>query len=362
MELVNRTGFAAVLFRQFDRNGRLDAVIAVRGTFDIVGGRALQVAAVQEGVQWEDRFDGDPQAAPLLRQADLVPFKPGTDVTVLGDAHCPDPAGLPAWPCGIQMTGPSGAVLLDKRLRITGPRWWRPRPRRNWRALWNKSEPDVLVDWELSAPEPAHRLPLDWRLAWGGPIADEPGAVHAGNPIGIGIVGRSTGPEAPVAAAQIELAGAPITDWQSSPVPAGLGPISGVCIDRARHAGTYDQAWLDHRDPLCPTDFDERYWQCAPPDQVITPWLRGTEHYTLSNMHATIPELTGSLPGIMLGVLAERPRMSPERFSLQLDGVHFDLRNDAGVVVLTWRTRLPMPEALGARITLAERARVAEAA
>ncbi len=85
MQLVNRTMFHAFAFRQFDREGALDGVVSVRGTFRVEPGLALATADDQEAFQWEDVYDGDPQQRPLLRQSDLVPFKPGTDVTVLGD-------------------------------------------------------------------------------------------------------------------------------------------------------------------------------------------------------------------------------------------------------------------------------------
>ena len=104
MELVNRTAFPAAAFGQFDMAGALDAIVAVSGSFVIVPGGPLRVAAYQQPFQWIDDYDGDPQTMPLLRQGDLVPFKPGTDVTVLGDAHCPassfDP-GAAHWRCGL---------------------------------------------------------------------------------------------------------------------------------------------------------------------------------------------------------------------------------------------------------------------
>ena len=99
--------------------------------------------------------------------------------------------------------------------------------------------------------------------------------------------------------------------------------------------------------------------QCAPPDQVVTPYLRGTERYALLNLHEADPNLAGHLPGIMLGVAVERPDAPPERFALALDGLHFDLRPGWERAVLTWLRRMPMPRFHGARLTLAERIRLA---
>ena len=361
MELVNRTAFPASVFRQFDRKGGLDAVVAVRGTFDVVPGGRLAVSAEQEAFQWEDAYEGDPHAMPLMRQADLVPFKPGTDVTVLADAYCPNPAGAPSWPVGLRILNAPGAALLDKHLRVTGPRWWRPRLRPHWRTLVGREAAPLLSGWDLTAPEPARSVALDWRLARGGPLPDDPpGSLHLGNPIGMGVVGRAVSAAGqPHPAPQIEAPGAQLGDWQADPAPCGLGPLSPWWRPRQQHAGTYDQAWLDHRHPLLPDDFDERFWQCAPPDQIVTPWLRGTERFELTNLHPDHATLSGTLPGIMPGAAIDRAGQPAERAGLNLDGVHFDLRPDWERVILTWRLRVPMPGRSGVRITLAERARLA---
>ena len=163
-------------------------------------------------------------------------------------------------------------------------------------------------------------------------------------------------------APQIEAADRPLGNWQDDPAPAGLGPLSPAWKARHLHAGTYDQAWLDDRHPLLPADFDDRFSQCAPADQVVTPWLRGTERFELVNLHADHARLTGTLPGIMPGLAIQRRGQPAERIGLNLDGVHFDVRPGWDRVVLTWRARVPMPEAGGVRLTLGERARLAESA
>ena len=359
MELVNRTGFPAHVFRQFDRDGALDAIIAMRGTFGIVHRSALLAAAAQEPLHWTDTYAGDPAATPLTGQSDTTPTKPGTDITVLADSYCPDPAS-PArtWQCGIQITDASGP-RLEKLLTVTGPRTWQPRWRERWQAKLGLDAPPVFEGWALSEPEPAQSVPLDWRFARGGALPDQPGAVHPANPIGRGIVGASAGP--PCSAPQIEADGQPITDWRSDHDPAGLGPVAPAWQSRLRHTGTADAAWLAHRHPLSPLDFDDRFWQCAPPDQVMIPWLRGTERFVLLNLHPTHPRLAGTLPGIMPGVLVERDGETVARLPMNLDGVHFDLRQDPARVTLTWRARLPMENPKSIRMILTERARLAEA-
>ncbi len=354
MHLNNRTGFPAVTFRQFDRVGGYDAVIAVRGTFMAAPG-ILQAAPGQEPLLWEDQTEADM----LLQPNDLVPFKPGTDITALGVAQCPDPAGARSWLCGLTISDQSGSALVKKQLRVTGPRQWRPRLRTRWQTLLGIAATPILLGWDLTAPGVAQTVSLDWSLAQGGALPDEPGDVDWDNPAGLGIMGRNgPDPGRPWPAPQIEAMDTPIADWQAAPAPAGLGPVAPWWRQRARYGGSGQLVWLDEHRPVLPPDFDERYWQCAPPDQVVTPWLRGYERFELRNLHADHPVLAGSLPGIILGA-AVQPRDGPAtRVPLNLDGVHFDLRPGRDVVTLTWRARFPMPMRQGTRITLTERTRL----
>lgn len=155
----------------------------------------------------------------------------------------------------------------------------------------------------------------------------------------------------------IDAVDAPLEYWDTLPAPAGFGPISPWWRPRQQHASTYDEAWLSERHPLLPRDFDERFWQCAPAGLVATPWLAGTEPFALDNLLPDHPHLTGSLSGIMPGVTVGQA--GPDtKHALVLDGVHFDLRAGVDRVFLTWRTRFPLPDAAGAEIVLAERARL----
>jgi hypothetical protein len=62
-----------------------------------------------------------------------------------------------------------------------------------------------------------------------------------------------------------------------------FGPIGRGWPSRIRHAGTYDQTWIDNVFPFLPTDFDTRYFQCAPEDQQV-PQLHGGERVLLVNL------------------------------------------------------------------------------
>lgn len=350
MELLNRTPLPAFAFRQFDKHGGLDCVVAVRGTFRHVQDGALELADKQEEFQWEDAYDGDPHQGVLLRQTDLTPQKPGTDVTFLGSTYAPGRKAAASWLCGLKV-GP-----VQKSLRAHGKRFWRPVIKEKWAGFSAREARRVLTDWQLTEAEPTSSVPICWSKAYGGQIPGtgdpETGTavdVEAGNPLGCGIVNLDMPADiSPVPAPQITGVGENL-DWKHRPSPEGFGPIPPWWLPRQRHAGTYDDAWIETRHPLLPRDFDARFWQCAHPDLVATPHLRGDEAYELANLHPHHPVARGHLPGLTFGVHYEGDR--DEWHVLKLDGMHFDWRTD-GRVMLTWRARFPLADAGETMLTL----------
>ncbi|NKN37391.1 DUF2169 domain-containing protein [Agrobacterium sp. a22-2] len=351
MELVNRLPFVAMAFRQFDTDGNLDCVVAVRGTFLHEEGGALAVAPHQEDFQWEDAYDGDPHSGVMLRQTDLTPEKPGTDVTFLGNAYAPAGKTLSSWDVSLQV-GP-----LQKDLTVHGERHWTPVIRSAWDGFSARAPKRVLKDWRLSDPKPATAVPLSWSRSYGGPVpgTGDPDTetapdAEAYNPLGRGIVNLNMGPHAvPVPAPQVTAAGVAL-DWRERVEPQGIGPISPWWRFRQQHAGTYDENWLNERHPLLPKDFDPRFWQCAHPDLVAIPYLAGNESYRLENLHPTRPVASGALPDITLGIHCMQHETG-EWQMLNLDGVHFDWRTEERVL-LTWRIRFPLQNAADVRLTL----------
>jgi hypothetical protein len=294
----------------------------------------------QPPLQWEDAYDGEPLDSALMQQTDLTPGKIGTDVTFLGASY---PAHGPAeeWRCEL-LIGP-----VSKSLRITGPRHFVPQVQRRW----GRSR---VSGWALGQADRTGTVAMDWRLAYGGaPAADMQDAEpDARNPIGCGNLG-GVEPERgmTVKAPQIIPLSGPL---DKSPV--GLGPVAPFWKGRADHAGTYDQNWQDTRHPLLPRDFDPRFWQCAPPDQIAIPFLLGDEGYRLTALSPEFPEAIGWLPDMALAVQTNAGAWR----RLDLDGVHFDWRADHRIT-LTWRTRFPLPDADGATLRIGWRYRARQA-
>jgi hypothetical protein len=90
--------------------------------------------------------------------------------------------------------------------------------------------------------------------------------------------------------------------------PASFGPVPRGAPDRAKFAGTYDDAWIENRFPHLPDDYDDRYAQAAPLDQQIR-HPKGAEVIKLNNMMADQSgpfEMT--LPPLDLPVVFSRRR------------------------------------------------------
>jgi hypothetical protein len=339
MSVDNRSPFPALAFRQYNLTGDLLGVVVARGTFKLANGGPLVMDNVQRPLVMSDAYDGDPHQTPQMACTDLVPFKPGTDVTFIGAAFAPDGVAASSWICGLKV-GP-----VQKRLRVHGPRFWRAKTRKTWRGLVDKKKEDALDGWELTAGDAVTHVPIDWRFAFGGRLED--GEAFERNPVGVGLVNEDQFLERPEwPAPQIEDADAPIRSVSDRPAPAGLGPLSPFWEDRVQKAGTYDDAWLNDRHPLLPRDFDFSFWQAAHPDLVADPWLRGDEPFELDHLLPGLGMFRGRLPNIRLEATIDRG-MGPARGPMVLDGVHFDMRPGVGRVFLTWRIGFPWPERRG---------------
>ncbi|MGN8113063.1 DUF2169 family type VI secretion system accessory protein [Labrys sp. 22185] len=346
MSVDNRTPFPAIAFQQYNLAGQMLGVVAARGTFKLARNGPLQTADTQYPLVLADRYENDaPHDGPLVAQSDLTPFKPGTDITFLGAAHSSDGMPRPDWTCRLEV----GSV--SKTLRVTGPRQWKAKTRKRWQGRAEPAPRDVLEGWDLTEPEPVSFVPLDWRLAYGGLLPGRTGNSPSGryrlNALGQGMVDDSAFREKPFyPAPQIESPDRPLISPYGDIAPEGFGPIPPWWDQRHRYAGTYDDDWLEERHPLLPTDFDFRFWQCAHPDLIADPWLKGDEAFELEHLLPGLPKLNGHLPGLQLRVSLDQgdgPKMAP----LVLDGVHFDMRPGVGRVFLTWRAGFPWLEGRG---------------
>jgi hypothetical protein len=254
-----------------------------------------------------------PPSARLEPEATFV--KPSTDVLLLGTAVASEPRGR---------TGQVRLRLgpIDKSVLVFGVRTWS-------RGV---AEP------ALTAPLPLEPTSLRWEHAFGGPEERR-------NPIGVGHFGRTPVFVDGAAAPRLERPDAPIRGWRDTPAPAGFGVVSGGWLPRAALAGTYDEAWQATRMPALPSDFDRRYFQSAPLDQITPRPLAGGEAFLVEGVQIGDDPGPGALRGALpRGAwptleLTLRDRVEAPRPTL--DTVVLDA--DAATLSLTWRAHAVLP-------------------
>jgi hypothetical protein len=136
--------------------------------------------------------------------------------------------------------------------------------------VWNAG----LTGIRPSSPRPFVQKSVSYDVAFGGvdQESEDPAehGAYALNPVGRGFrkhlkTAWVDGRPLP----NIEQPGHPVTSPTHKYLPMAYGPIARGWQPRASFAGTYDQTWLDDDFPFLPKDFDERYYQAAPPDQQL---------------------------------------------------------------------------------------------
>jgi len=231
-------------------------------------------ALLSEAAMWSFLGESLPEGVAL----DAGIPKKGGEVLLTGSAWS-DPDADPTR-CRVRLR--CGSV--DKTLHVFGDRF--------------------LTKAGATEPEPFESIPLDWSRAYGGEGFDA-------NPLGKGAqaLRLENGEMArPLPNIQIPRSGRMASDQTA---PAGFGPIDPAWPARAKHAGTYDKAWLESDYPGFASDIDWRFFSAAPDDQRTARSFRGDERFCLENMHPESRRLEGGLPGISIRCLVRRHGDSP---------------------------------------------------
>jgi hypothetical protein len=343
-EIDNRSGLPHFCLEQMGPNGTLFDVLVVRGNFDFeVGGKAMRRANTPYEAWGDEYSPGENMQRALKREGDFVLFKPSTDVYLAGCAHTPNDKPLAQWLATLKV----GAI--KKELLLSG--------RRQFERKWGT--------WMRTAPEPVSALELDARHAFGGCFTtqtaegEEEQVYRADNPAGCGwlpgvgawgslskegrraiqahILQIKTLP-----APQIENPAQEAAHPHSNGVSAGFGPLPQWRKERTRYAGTYDAKWRKERYPRLPKDFDLRFYQAAPPDQICKGYLKGDEAIELTGMTVEGQQAM-RLPGLEVAAVMMLASGKKELVQLPLDTVAFDL--DRRQALLTWRLAMAQTDA-----------------
>ncbi len=317
MELINETPYPAQLLVMPDAEGAETLTAVLKATWSF-GGAALPPEE-QVPLVLADTWHGEPGESSPRLETDLAPFKPATDVVLLGHAHAPGKRARK-----VDVTLQVGKTTA--RVRAYGDRRW-------WVIL-------GLFRFR-TRPRAFEKMPLVYERAFGGVQAGKGKGKVVGweerNPVGIGYVKKP---------GFALLRALPLPNLESPkqhlrrpghrPVPAGFGYVARHWSPRRELLGTYDDAWQKERMPLLPEDFDPAGLNGAHPALQITPYLRGDEKVRISGASRGKP-IEFRLPGI-------EPAMSArwlgawQPLEPALDTVVIE--PDEGRVCLTWRARL----------------------
>jgi hypothetical protein len=332
LQLDNQTAFQAQIFVATDPDGIDCVVTVVKGTFTL--DRQPETAGEQVPINLADEYYGKPGETSIRAPSDISLAKPGTDVLLHGHAYAP---GGRATSMDVSLS----VGKLHKTVRVFGDRAWS----------------SDGVGHSISPPAPFERMPLVWERAYGG--ADEvDSALHqeARNPVGVGFRCRSS---------DYRLDGQPlpnledpdhlITNWKQSPPPACFAAVAPDWEPRRSLAGVYDDAWREDRAPFLPEDFDNRFFQVAPPGLAAPEYLIGGESVIVrgaspnGELQSKLPELPLRVTYVVDGRREDRPA--------NIDTVLIE--PDAGRSTLVWRASYRC-ERLLPRVSVVEVAFTAE--
>ncbi|RWE57133.1 DUF2169 domain-containing protein [Mesorhizobium sp.] len=268
MQIWNQMGYPHQFTMGMDKAGHEWIVVVVKGTFDFPAtpGGLVQKSAEQVPLIMADTHTGAPGYSATLWETDFAFRKPRCDIVANGFAYAPGGRPAERMPVGIKVGN------WSKLFEVVGTREWRT----------------IGPVFTATAPQPFLRMPISYDVAWGGVDRLDPEdklpASYKYNPVGTGWSRTKNqrlipGLRLPNTQAVGEEVRSPFGDYK----PMSFGPMGRGWPGRIEYGGTYDDNWVANIFPFLPPDFDERYFQMAPPDQQID-HLKGGEEVQLVNL------------------------------------------------------------------------------
>ncbi|HTT22313.1 MAG TPA: DUF2169 domain-containing protein [Candidatus Sulfotelmatobacter sp.] len=323
MELLNATGMQAGYTMGMKPDGRELLVAVVKGTFTIHRNQheEPQLAAKQLPLVDADAFMGEPGFSAPIYEYDFAPLKPKCDVLLNGSAYAPQARSATRVRVSLEM-GP-----ISKSFDVVGNRLWVA----------------GMLGTMPSEPEPFTVMPISYDKAFGGIDVTHPDPAkhryYEQNHAGVGFhqqSGREFIDGTPLP--NTEESGRPVMDARGSYRPMAFGPIGRAWKPRMELAGTYDQNWIDNIFPFLPSDFNELYYQAAPPDQQMD-YPHGGEQVVLRNL---TPEgyIAFRLPRINMPVVFYPKHGENKETNAVIDTIVFE--PDLQRFTMTWRSHIPL--------------------
>ncbi len=310
LQVKNETPFVPGVFVFPDPAGLDTLYVTVKATFEI-GSREVRVAGTQAPIVAADEHWGELGESSLKYAGEAHPCKPATDVVLVGAAHAPQGRPVPYF--GISFS----VGKLKKVVHVHGDRTWKA----------------GVLGSTPSNPIPTAHVSLLFERAYGGrhDLGDGRFLAEMRNPVGVGFRGKRSASEmngTPVP--NLVDSRQPISSLSDRSPPAGVGHVAPAWHPRAGFAGTYDEAWRRKRAPYLPADFDPRFFQTAPPDQIYPGHLQGGEPVELINA-SPVGVQRFALPvcrleaAVRIAGRVERPAMRIETLLIEADHGRFSL-------------------------------------
>ncbi|MCF6446082.1 DUF2169 domain-containing protein [Nereida sp. MMG025] len=264
----------------------------------------------------------------MIKEQDLAPQKPATDVIIRATARSFDRKPRSDWPVSISIRD-----RLRYEFQVRGPSLWQHRR---------------LGGWTLSQPEFVHEVPLSYTLSYGGYVlnGDDDKVAYEFNPSGLGFAtSESLKNGKAFSAPQIGLLGNFMVADPLTPMSVeGFGPIAKTWLPRRSEAGTFDADWQRDRHPRMPTDYSLSFWNAAHGSLQVDPYLSGAETISIDGVSFDHPTIHVPLPQV--GLLARFSGSYIGDLAITLDTVVVDVTGenpDGHILDLTWRCRLDDP-------------------
>lgn len=260
LQILNKTPFSSGIGLFTAADGTEWVAAVVKATFTLPAGDATATLSKEQlPIREYDSYFGEPGQSSVQYPADLMLNKPATDIGVIGAVH--SPAERPV----TQLVASIAVGAVRKQIFVIGDRQWGKRT--------------LLPGMVMSSPKSFVTLPLRYELSFGGydrTASESASSWDARNPIGRGylLTERAVdGSSLP----NFEDPEQPISSWRDRPPVSGLGFIDRSWYPRMKFAGTYDSIWRQHRFPLLPDDFDNRFFNCAANGLTAPGYLKGDE-------------------------------------------------------------------------------------
>jgi hypothetical protein len=305
MDVVSACPLRVASIQWQPRPGVFMLTVVCKATLVLLPGASV-LAGDQDPPNETDDHWNDDDARSLYAASDLVPFKRGADVFLVGHAYAPRKEPVAS------LTARLVVGELDKAIEVHADRAWTPHGELREGAVFTK-------------------MPLRYERAGGGPETSNPVGVRAD------VHGQAAIPNLQPRGFQL------IRPGDAVP-PIGFGPIAPGWPGRAdrprRDPGGWDpRKWSEQ--PL-PMDIDAGLFNAAPADQQVSQ-IRSDAQLVLENLHVDHPRLVTSLPGMAPRAVVERPGAPPQEVQLRCDTLCID--TDRRVCTLVWRGMVALERA-----------------